>query len=194
MAILLKTSSAYELKAWLGINIVLSYFVNVTRGIETLEAGVLVFSLVLFLGIYMIVSAEKWSRKSIILCLLYILSKLLYGLMPGMLSAKCNTTSALFIVMLVIAIVNIPMISPKEIVRKEGLKEAVMTRIPNAIGLMTEVIAAKQNVFFYTMVQPAQLTLLFVVSIIKKEIMSQKKKYGSILCIIAVIMITVLLQ
>lgn len=54
-AVLLKTISAYELKAWLGLNIAGSYICNLFRGINQPDLRVLVTVGVLFAGIVLIV-------------------------------------------------------------------------------------------------------------------------------------------
>lgn len=54
-ALLLKTVSAYELKAWLGINIVCSYLYNVLCGIYQTDLRIIGCSAILLLGIIMIV-------------------------------------------------------------------------------------------------------------------------------------------
>lgn len=130
----------------------------------------------------------------IVLCILYITAKFSYGVMLGMMSEGCSTTSVLLIVMILTALIQLPGIRVKEIIGKKGIAGAAATRIPNAAGLILEAMAAKQNVFLYAMIQPVQLAILFVVSLVKREPMSRRKLAGSVICIAAVCMITVLVS
>ncbi len=192
-AILLKTVSAYELKAWLGINIILSYLFNIYAGKAQVKISALLFCLILFCGIAMILKAGGNRGKTIQLSLLFILSKFLYGLVLGMFSEGSSSISILFIVMIAVAVLQLPAVFPCRFLKKKGSVFAVLSRIPNTLGLLTEAHAAVQNIFLYAMVQPMQLLLLFVFSLIKKEPMPKGKLAGSILCIAAVCMITVVL-
>lgn len=200
-ALLLKAVSAYELKAWLGINIVCSYFFNVIHGIYKADIRVMFSSAVLLLGIVMIMkgrddkkqSAEGGFGKLSVLFLMFITSKFLYGLMLGQMTRACKTTSVLFIVMFVTALLQLPRIHVRELAGRKGIGGAVLTRLPNAAGLIMEALIAVENIFLYAMIQPIQLALLFAASIVKKEPMGKMKLTGSLLCIFSVCAITVLI-
>ena len=58
-AILLKSVSAYELKAWLGINIVISYLYNVVKGIYQWDFVVSLFFALLLVGIVLIMAGQR---------------------------------------------------------------------------------------------------------------------------------------
>ena len=77
-SILLKFMEPYELKVWLGINIILSYFYNVYNGKNTLRADMVILGIFLLSGIYIIVTDTSASKKSILktipVCIFYILS------------------------------------------------------------------------------------------------------------------------
>lgn len=189
-ALLLKTVSAYELKAWLGINILVSYAVGIVQSKYTFHWQILVCGIFLMIGIFEIVREQKQVFRLTGLFLLFILSKFGYGwLIAKMLG--CRVTTTLFLVMVLVALIQLPGVKLKEIVKKQGLITGTVTRIPNAVGLFTESMAAMQSVFLYAMVQPIQLALLFIISLIKKEKMGKRKFYGSLVCILAVCLITV---
>lgn len=195
-AILLKTVSVYELKAWLGMNLVSSYICNVIRGIYGFHVLVLLFGALLLVGITLTVKGQEYrsAKKIICLCIFYIVAKFFYGMMFGMMSPGCETTSVLFIVMIITALVQLPKINLKKVFVKRGIVTAAATRIPNAAGLIFEAAAAVENVFLYAMIQPVQLAVLFVISLIKKEPMGRQKLAGSLICIFAVCAITVLVS
>jgi len=193
-AILLKSVSAYELKAWLGINIVLSYMCNWIQGKCAGKFMVIVWSLFLFAGIVMIVwenKNEKSVWKYISLCGIFILSKFLYGFIMGFAAKENEKTSILLIIMLVIAVLYFPGIHLKELLQKEGIGKAVATRLPNAGGLLFEAMAATENIFLYSMIQPVQLLVLYINSILQKEKLGKVKVLGSLLCIFSIFLITV---
>lgn len=200
-ALLLKTVSAYELKAWLGINIVCSYHFNVMQGVYRADVWVALCSVILLMGIVMIMKGRDESRRTeegsfgklCLLFLLFILSKFLYGLMLGQMTQGCRTTSVLFIVMLVTALLQLPRIQVRELMGRKGMGGAALTRLPNAAGLILEAMIAMENIFLYAMIQPIQLALLFVASIGKREPMGRMKLAGSLLCILSVCAITVLI-
>lgn len=200
-AVLLKTVSAYELKAWLGINIAWSYYYNTIQGIYQWNIWVVLFTLMLFTGIIMIVQGQtvqegafSISKKRLcILFLLFIASKFLYGLTMGQMT-ECKTTSVLSLVMLLTALMQWKRVKIKELIKRSGMTGAFLTRIPNAAGLILEAFAAIESLFLYAMIQPVQLALLFIVSLVKKEPMRKKKLAGSLLCIFSVCAITVLVS
>jgi len=200
-ALLLKTVSAYELKAWLGINIICSYFYNVFCGMYHIDIRIIFCSAILLLGIIMIMRGREKTEqiltesfgKLCVLFLLFILSKLLYGLTINQMTEDCKATSVLFLVMFFVALLQLPHIHVKELIRRKGAGAAALTRLPNAGGLIFEAFVAMENIFLYSMIQPVQLALLFAASLIQKEPMGKMKFWGSLLCIFSVCAITVLI-
>ena len=133
------------------------------------------------------------KKRLCILFLLFIASKFLYGLTMGQMT-ECKTTSVLFLVMLFTALMQLKKVKIKELTGRKGMTGAFLTRIPNAAGLILEAFAAMESLFLYAMIQPIQLALLFIVSLVKKEAMGKKKLTGSLICIFAVCAITVLIS
>ena len=200
-ALLLKIVSVYELKAWLGINIVGSYFYNVFCGMYQTNIWVVCCSMILLAGILMIMKGREISDSSeggslgrlCVLFLLFIISKFLYGLTLGQMTQGCKTTSVLLLVMFLTALMQLPRIRISELASRKGMAGAALTRLPNAAGLILEALVAMENMFLYAMIQPVQLALLFAASLVKKESMGKMKLAGSLLCIISVCAITVLI-
>lgn len=194
-AVLLKIVSAYELKAWLGINVIISYMYNVINGKYKLSGIIIIFSVILMAGIALIIAESSQNKKIlklILLSIVYSLSKFLYGLQMGMLSKDSSPISTLFAVMIVIVLFQLPNVNVKEMFNKTGVSMGVLSRIPNAAGLFTEALAAKHSILFYAMIQPMQQLVLFVHSIFIKENMGKKKLTGSILSLISVVAIAIL--
>lgn len=195
-SVLLKFMEPYELKVWLGINIILSYLYNVYNGKNTLRADMVILAIFLLSGIYIIVTDASASRKSILktipVCIFYIFSKLMYGIHMREATEYGNSVTILIIVLSVTSVVQLPRLDIKKLVLKKGFLPACATRIPNASGLLTEAFAASANLYFYALIQPVQLLILFIAGLLKGTGMSARKKAGSIICIICVCIMTVL--
>lgn len=195
-SVLLKFMEPYELKVWLGINVVLSYLYNVYNGKNTLRADMLILGALLLFGIYIIVKNSNSSKenmlKTIPVCIFYIFSKLMYGVHMREATGYGNSVTILIIVLSVTSIIQLPKLDIKKLISKKGFPAACATRIPNATGLLTEALAATANLYFYALIQPVQLLILFIAGLVKGSKMSPKKKAGSIICIISVCIMTIL--
>ena len=193
-AALLKTVSAYELKAWLSLNVIVSYLVDLARGTENFFWAFLPCAAVLVAGIGLVAFGEKREKllRYILLSLIYIASKFLYGLQMNVLEGT-SPVCVLLLVMLGVALLQLPFVKFKTFFRKKGLALGALTRIPNAAGLWTEAIAAQQNPLLYSLVQPMQLAILFLTALIRREKMEKLRLAGSIVTLVAVTMLTVLI-
>ena len=193
-AALLKTVSAYELKAWLSLNVIVSYLVDLARGTETFFWAFLPCAAVLVAGIGLVAFGEKREKllRYILLSLIYIASKFLYGLQMNVLEGT-SPVCVLLLVMLGVALLQLPFVKFKTFFRKKGLALGALTRIPNAAGLWTEAIAAQQNLLLYSLVQPMQLAILFLTALIRREKMGKLRLAGSIVTLVAVTVLTVLI-
>ena len=193
-AALLKTVSAYELKAWLSLNVIVSYLVDLARGTETFFWAFLPCAAALVAGIGPVAFGEKREKllRYILLSLIYIASKFLYGLQMNVLEGTSHVC-VLLLVMLGVALLQLPFVKFKTFFRKKGLALGALTRIPNAAGLWTEAIAAQQNLLLYSLVQPMQLAILFATALIRREKMEKLRLAGSIVTLVAVTVLTVLI-
>lgn len=193
-AALLKTVSAYELKAWLSLNVIISYLVDLARGTETFFWAFLPCAAVLVAGIGLVAFGEKREKllRYILLSLIYVASKFLYGLQMNVLEGT-SPVCVLLLVMLGVALLQLPFVKFKTFFRKKGLAIGALTRIPNAAGLWTEAIAAQQNLLLYSLVQPMQLAILFLTALIRREKMGKLRLAGSIVTLVAVTVLTVLI-
>lgn len=193
-AYLLKTVSAYELKAWLSINVILSYLVDLGRGKETFFWAFIPCAAALLVGIGMIAFAHRSEGEDveedvkkagflyILFSLAYIASKFLYGLAINELNltSEASRVSVLLLVMVGVALLQLPFVRFKTFFHKKGLLLGALTRLPNAAGLWTEAIAAQQNLLLYSLMQPMQLLILFATALIRREKLGKAKLIGSI--------------
>lgn len=109
-AALLKTVSAYELKAWLSLNVIISYLVDLARGTETFFWAFLPCAAVLVAGIGLVAFGEKREKllRYILLSIIYIASKFLYGLQMNVLEGT-SPVCGLLLVMLGVRSCNSPL-------------------------------------------------------------------------------------
>ena len=194
-AYLLKTVSAYELKAWLSLNVIASFLTDLIRGTESFFIAFVPVSAVLLVGIGLIAFGHGSGRgvPYVLASLGYIASKFLYGLQMNTLPEGSSPVSVLLLVMLGVAVLQLPFIRFKEFFHKKGLLIGAATRLPNALGLWTEALAAQQNLLLYSLVQPMQLALLFAIALIRREKFGKAKFIGSIVTLAAVCALTVLI-
>ena len=191
---LLKSVSAYELKAWLSLNVLFSYLFDLLSGAEAFLWGILPCAAALLVGVGLIIFGERRTGKLkyVVLNLTYIASKLLYGMQMNALPAS-SPVSVLILVMAGVTLLQLPFVKPKTFLQKRGLALGALTRIPNAAGLWTEAIAAQQSLLLYSLVQPMQLLLLFVTALVQREKFTPLKLVGSILTLAAVTAMTLLI-
>lgn len=194
-AALLKTVSAYELKSWLSLNVIVSYYVDLFRGAETFFVAFVPCAVVLIAGICLTAfeNGNGNTARYIFLSLLYIASKFLYGLQMNVLPESASPVSTLLLVMIGVAVLQLPFVHFKSFFRKKKLWLGALTRIPNAAGLWTEAIAAQQNLLLYSLVQPIQLAVLFAAALFRREKTETLKFAGTILTLVSVTVVTVLI-
>ena len=194
-ALLLKRVSAYELKAWLSLNVPISFFADLIFGKAAWFAWILPCTAVLVVGVTLVAMGEGGGRRSggvVFLCFLYITSKFLYGFCMNALPAGCNSVSVLILVMVGVVLLQLPFVDLFAFFRKKGLAAGALTRIPNAGGLLTEAFAASQSLLLYALVQPMQLALLFLTALVGREKTGAYKLIGTLVTLVAVCGVTVL--
>lgn len=90
-AALLKTVSAYELKAWLSLNVIVSFLADFLRGIENFFVAFLPCAAVLIAGVCLIAFGRKNNNRLryVLLSMVYVASKFLYGTANEYLDHRC---------------------------------------------------------------------------------------------------------
>ena len=189
--LVLKEMSAFELKAWLGVTLFVSYFTDVFMG-ENLKALRLVFICFAALGLVLIVRSDKAEkihyRKIILPLLLYLAAKFGYGLAIRGFSDYASSLMLLLPGLVIVALLCLPKVRFRSYSEKpKGTLNVVLARIPNAAGMIMENMVIGISLSTYSLIQPLILVTLFVISLIRRETCSKANIIGGVLTIAGVI-------
>lgn len=191
-ALVLRQLSAFELKAWLGITLFVSYFTDVFYGAALSAAKLLCITAAVAGLAFIARSGSRESkvqyRKIILPLVLYLVSKFGYGLVIKSFSPYISSTMQLFPALVIVALIMLPKAKPKEIFKKnsKGALKVILARIPNAAGMIMENKVIAISLVNYSFIQPMILITLFVIGLIRKESCSKLNLIGSIICVIGV--------
>ena len=194
-AVILKEMSAFELKAWLGLTVFLSYGTDLIMqrsqlGTETVwKFG---FIAVTAVGLFFIAKAggKKINYIKIILPLIgYLLCKFGYGLIVNFTDSSISPTLSLFCALVILSVILAPFVHPIKLCRDntKGVLIVGLTKIPNVVGLILENIVAQQSMANYSFIQPMILVALFFIGVIRKEECTKLNITGGIVCILGIV-------
>lgn len=200
-AVILTEMSAFELKAWLGITVFLSYATDLVSGVSELGlSSVWKFCFIALsaVGLFMIARSggKKINYAKIALPLTgYLLAKFGYGLIV---SFFCNEktgvcyispTLSLFLALVLLAVLLAPKVHPIKLFKEKtsGAMFVSLTKIPNVVGLVCENIVATESMANYAFIQPMILVVLFFIGLIKREECTKLNIAGGIICIAGII-------
>lgn len=191
-ALILKVISAFELKAWLGLTLIISYFTDLLFDASFNLLKLLCLAAMIS-GLTLIVKSEKKVKvnyKSIILPLIiYIISKYGYGVIIKGFAPHVSSTLLMVLAHLLIALLLLPFLNFKKLFKekRKGIVIVTLARIPNTAALLLESAVVMVSLVSYSFIQPLVLITLFLVDIIKKEPYSRLNLFGSIICILSFI-------
>ena len=196
---ILREMSAFELKAWLGITLFLSYTLDLMTGKEPLEmqtvykfAAIAVTSI----GLFLIAKAENKTihYKTILLPLIfYLAEKFCYGLLVNVSQAYISSTFSLFLAFIILTVLLAPRVQFVRLLKEKpkGTGLVLAAKVPNTVGLVCENLTAAQSITNYSFIQPIILASLFVIQLIRREETSKLNLAGGILCVSGIIMFQV---
>lgn len=194
-AVILREMSAFELKAWIGVTLFLSYGTDIITGAALLDSRSPVklgFIIITSAGLFLIARSGKKNinyGKILIPLVGYLVSKYGYGLAVNVTKSYISPTLSLFISLVILTAALIPKAKPIRLFR-EKTKGAVFfaaAKIPNVIGLVCENIVAAQSVTNYTFIQPMILVVLFILHLFKREECTRLNIIGGIICTAGII-------
>lgn len=193
-AVILKEMSAFELKAWLGLTVFLSYGTDLFLGNAALGLVTVwkfCFIAVTAAGLFMIAKAggKKINYLKILLPLAgYLLCKFGYGLIVTFTKQSISPTLSLFFALVILAVGLAPLVHPIKLCREQPKAVLIvgLTKIPNVIGLILENIVAQQSMANYSFIQPMILVALFFIGVIRKEECTKLNIIGGVVCILGI--------
>ncbi len=197
-AVILKEMSAFELKAWLGVTVFLSYGVDLISGVSALGLNTVwkfAFIALSAVGLFMIAKSggKKIDYSAILLPLLgYLGVKFGYGLIVSIFcgdTCYISPTLSLFCALVLCAVILAPKVHPIKLFKEKtkGSLFVSVTKIPNVIGLVCENIVATQSMANYSFIQPMILVALFFIGLIRREECTKLNVIGGIICICGII-------
>lgn len=191
-ALVLLELSAFELKAWLGIILFVSYITDIIYGTQ---AKIICFVFIALTAAGLVLIAQQGRKdninykKIIIPLAVYLAAKFGYGFVIKTFTPYISSTMQLFWALVVMAVILFPKAKPKEIFKKnsKGTWVVILTKIPNVAGLLLENAVIAVSLANYSFIQPMILIALFVVGLLKRDKYTKLSLAGSIVCIIGIV-------
>lgn len=196
-ALVLRQLSAFELKAWLGVTLFVSYLTDVFYGAELRVMKLICISVVAY-GLALIAKsgrAERIEYRKILLPLiLYLAAKYGYGLIIKSFTPYISAAMQLFPALVIVAFIMLPKAKPKEIFKQnpQGAYKIILARIPNAAGMLMENKVIAISLANYSLIQPMILVALFLISLLRKEQHSKWNLIGSMICVIGIVVFQII--
>ena len=191
-ALVLMELSAFELKAWLGIILFVSYITDIIYGTQ---AKIICFVFIVLTAAGLVLIAQQGRKdninykKIIIPLAVYLAAKFGYGFVIKTFTPYISSTMQLFWALVVMAVILFPKAKPKEIFNKnsKGAWVVILTKIPNVAGLLLENAVIAVSLANYSFIQPMILIALFVIGLLKRDKYTKLSLAGSIVCIIGIV-------
>ena len=196
-ALVLKQLSAFELKAWLGVTLFVSYITDVLYGADLRVMKILCITVTVVGLVFIARSGREGKieyRRIAVPLVLYLAAKYGYGFVIKAFTQYVSPTVQLLPALMIIAIIMLFKIKPSEILKKnkQGAFKVILARIPNTVGMLIENAVIAISLANYSFIQPMILVSLFLIGIIRKESHSRLNLIGSIICVAGVIMFQLL--
>lgn len=191
-ALVLRQLSAFELKAWLGMTLFVSYMTDVLYGSD-LRILKLMCIFTTIVGLVFIAKSGKKDKteykKIIIPLVFYLFSKYGYGLVIKAFTPYISPTMQLLPALIIISGIMLFKIKPSVIIQKnkKGALKVILARIPNTAGMLIENAVISISLANYSFIQPMILISLFLISLLRKEHHSKLNLAGSMICVIGIV-------
>lgn len=188
--------SAFELKAWLGLGVFISYFYDVMFNGTEFNILSLMLICMTVLGLFLIANdnSKKINYKKISLGLVgVVFAKSGYGIVIHRLKYTCSSTLAMCIAFALICLGMLFFYNPVKEFKKNpnAIAKLSAVRIVNTIGSLIENYVAQLSVISYSLIQPLILIVMFAINIIKREKTSPKGILGGLICITGIIFLQI---
>jgi hypothetical protein len=186
--------SAFELKAWLGLGVFISYFYDVIFNGTALRILSLILIAMTVLGLFLIAndSSKQINYRKIALGLVgVVIAKSGYGIVIHRLKDTCSSTLAMCVAFFLICFGMLFFYNPVAEFKKhpKDVGKLASVRIINTIGSLIENYVAQISVISYSLIQPLILIVMFGINLLKLKDgkVSAKSIVGGIICIIGIV-------
>ena len=192
-ALILQDMSAFELKAWLGICLFVSYFTDIVMKTQSFSWLRLGFIAVTVIGLVLIAQAGRKKiryGKIVLPLIVYLAAKYGYCLVIAAAEPYISSTMCLYFALILLALILLPMAHPVRIFREKrnGGLFVVLTKIPNVAGLLGENAVIAVSLANYSFIQPMILVVLFFWGIARKEEEHDLLSVlGGVVCIVGIV-------
>ena len=191
-AAVLTEMSAFELKAWLGITLFISYFTDFFMYNGGFSFMGLVFIAVTAAGLFLIAKSNGKAvnyKKIIVPLVFYILVKFGYGIIMRYAAPFADSSYVLYFALILLAVILCPAVHPIRLFKekKKGVSVTAVTKLPNAVGLFAENAALAVSLTGYALIQPIILVALFLIGVIRKEYCTKLNLAGAVISIFGIV-------
>lgn len=193
---ILEQMSVFELKAWLGLTLFMSYFTDIIMYDNKVSVLKILCILVTVAGLVMIAVLGKKKvdyPKIVVPLIVYIAAKFGYGFIMKAAEKHISSTLTLFFALIILAAVMIPSAKPLSIAAgspegKKGVMIVVLCKLPNALGLLGENAVAAQSLTNFSFIQPMILIVILMLDFVRKSTRPTGLNLaGSIVCVIGIL-------
>ena len=193
---ILQQMSVFELKAWLGLTLFMSYFTDIIMYDQKISALKILCILVTAAGLVMVaVSGRKKVDylKIVIPLIVYIAVKFGYGCIMKAAEKHISSTMTLFFALIILAVVLIPSAKPLSIAAgspegKKGVFIVILCKLPNALGLLGENAVAARSLTNFSFIQPMILIVILMLDFVRKSTRPTGLNLaGSIVCVLGIL-------
>lgn len=193
---ILSEMSVFELKAWLGLTLFMSYFTDIIMYGQNVSVLKILCMVITAAGLVLIARTGRKKvnySKIVIPLIVYISAKFGYGFVMKAAEQYISSTMTLFFALIVLAIVLIPSAKPLSIAAespegRKGVLIVILCKLPNALGLLGENAVAAQSLTNYSFIQPMILMVILALDLIRKNTRSTGSNLaGSVLCVVGIL-------
>lgn len=193
---ILEEMSAFELKAWLGLTIFMSYFTDIATGAQSIGALKIFCIAITVAGLAMIAKSGRTRvnyKKIIIPMIIYIAAKFGYGFVIQAAEKYISSTLTVFFALILLALVLIPAAKPTAVASgspegKKGVLIVILCKLPNALGLLGENAVAAKSLTDYAFIQPMILIAILVLDFLRKSTRPTGLNLaGSVVCAVGIL-------
>lgn len=171
---ILTDMTVFELKAWLGITLFMSYFTDVFMYGQPINAIRLIFIAVTAAGLVLIAKEGKKDvdyKKIAIPLVLYLCAKFSYGFIMKRAEGYISSTMTLLFALIILGLIMLPLAKPWLIPKespegKKGMAIVLGCKLPNALGLLGENAVAAKSLTNFSFIQPMILMVVFFTGLI----------------------------